>query len=400
MFCVRMFLTEEDHNLVNTVRYLVGKNLTVNQTKLSKFAKLALKMKDEVNKDILLDIKEKSENNKTNAKVKFLKDMVGISNSDFFNKTLGMTFSPNLTIILIAILIIMMSRNMLISSLTIILLNVYYLVYKAYKYRSLILVKEGAINTTQIIKLYNNSSILDKIVPIALIPNYRKLYIKNMAESKMVKILEDKMIGKDEIKEWTNWMQLPSKIANMYEVLIKIMKIIFVILVIILFFRVQANIKGKIETVKNVITKGKNVMRDLSEMKETIVYLKAMNTRLQDNIVEMKENMKNKIKEQVDDKIEKLKVMNIHLQNIINEMKNVTQNKIEEVKQVSVNQLKAIVPRVQVGAEKVKSKLDRLLNTTNLKVMENTFKETIKEKGNYITDRIKKAWKIKSSSSE
>jgi hypothetical protein len=395
-----MFLTEEDHNLVNTVRYLVGKNLTVNQTKLSKFAKLALKMKDEVNKDILLDIKEKSENNKTNAKVKFLKDMVGISNSDFFNKTLGMTFSLNMTILLIAILIIMMSRNMLISSLTIILLNVYYLVYKAYKYRSLIFVKEGAINTTQIIKLYNNSSILDKIVPIALIPNYRKLYIKNMAESKMVKILEDKMIGKDEIKEWTNWMQLPSKIANMYEVLIKIMKIIAVILVIIIFLRIQTNIKGKIETVKNVITKGKNMMRDLTEMKETIVYLKAMNTRLQDNIVEMKENMKNRIKEQVDDKIEKLKVMNTHLQTKINEMKNITQNKIEEVKQESVNQLKAIVPRVQVGAEKIKSKLDRLLNTTNLKVMENTFKETIKEKGNYITDRIKKAWKIKSSSSE
>jgi uncharacterized protein YdcH (DUF465 family) len=304
-----MFLTEEEHNLLNTVRYLVGKNLAVNQAKMLKFMKLVPKMKDETNKDILENIKEKSSNNKTMTKVQFLKDMLGMSSFDFFDRTLGLTFSLNVTMLLITILMILMSNKILINSIVFILLQIYYFFYKGYKMRSLIFVRNGAINTSEIIRLYNNSSIFDKIVPVALIPNYKKLYIKNMAESKLVKILEDKLVTKKDLNEWTDWMQIPSKIGNFYDTMIKIMKILAVIMVIIFALRMRMKVNNSIVKLRNLV----QGLRSFGDYKIKVEDLFEKINQMNEMINKMKNTIEigsratiNSIKEQVNTNFDKI----------------------------------------------------------------------------------------------
>jgi hypothetical protein len=309
-----MLLTEDEHNLITTMKYLVGKQLKPNQTKVNKFCQLSLKMKDENLKKVQKDINEKEKISKDMEKSSFLKSLLGIHELSLVNRTPGLTIHVNkyillLMIILLTIIVSPCRRTILLS--TIIVVQVAMLVYQLYNYRSLILMKYGIVNQNDIIRLYKNERIFSRLGIINVIPNYRKLYVKTMSDQKMVKILEDKLVNKDEIQEWTDYMQLPSKLARCYDIIITLIKIIIIIAIIYYGAKVRAKITG--------IRQG---------------LVKIRNLHVLDQIKEVKEKIQElgKIKEEAE-KINDQIINNINrLNNIINNAVNITGHRVEEFK--------------------------------------------------------------------
>lgn len=348
MFLVKMFLTESEYTLLLKIQSLIAKGLSVNKVKLEKFAKMSLKMKEEKLKELCKDINNKEKENKMRQKVSFLKSINGISELELTNRILGTEIIINKYAVLMLIMILLFATGLLRIVLfsIMIVLQMALLIKDAYRYRSLILMKEGLVTQNEVIRLYNNRDWM--VMPINLRPNYRKLYVKNMADAKMQKILEDKMVGKDELEEWTNYMQLPSKIMNGLNHIMNAVKLLLLIMMILTLMKYGLKINNGIMKVKSVYNNGMSMIRKM------------------DMIDDVKEKMDRIIEgtRPVIEKVEELKAVIEGIRPRIGEKINEQVDMIQRTMEKVANQTKSGIEKMKNEGINVKNKMSESVNAS------------------------------------
>jgi hypothetical protein len=370
-----MFLTEQDYKLVSRVRYLVNKGLEVNFGKMKRFVQLAKQMKDEKNKDIQDKVEEKKSNNVLQNKISFLEDMTNTPRNNYFG--IGLSLKINFFVIILIFLFLLKlylinKNSFIIASSTIFVIAMTGIAYSVIKNRKMLITKIGMISQNSIIKLYHlNNNWKNKILPISFQPNYKKLYLQTVAETTMVKKLEEKLIDKKENNKFAEMMEQTNKITTCIRMIYNIVKVMIIIVIAWWIFSKASQLQENIVYAKNKVMKVANNLRNLEKMINYEENLKKVLEKMNDNMEQM-----NKMK----------KELGIAIEHVITKSK----NKMNEAGKAIVDAFTETANKTIEMKEEMGKTMEHVFTKQKQnvgKVFDNTFTK-IKEYKNILGNRM------------